>query len=395
MMRKWILSFSLFFISFAFANNSIDSIGKPENIQILLEKEVSEALLEVKGSYNIFDPKDGTKIGSGLLGKRFLVHPTHHGLRWGETFLGIHQIYVSPRSENTSILLNGIEYKGSIGIYKVGNKLYIINDVMIEDYIKSVLTSQFPYPLDSEVMASVAILARTDAYYLLTKYQDAMWQVDSEEVDYQGQALIITNSTVDRSVDLTKHLVLSYSKNGQNLPFPAKWTEHSAGKTASYNMIFRKKDGLSFDGVKASHASLDRAESEWTYSLSKEDLAKKTGLHTATELNLFIDPSSKKIYGVRIKGNEEMKNLDFFAFQKRLGKNNIQSNDFQITLTKDEAHFKGFGKGHGVGLCLYSATSMAQNGENAVQILSKFFPQTYLVNLNGIPDHEKSIADNK
>ena len=394
-MRTWILSLSLFFVSFAFTNTSVESVDKPDNIQILLAKEVSEALLEVKGSYNIFDPKDGVKIGSGLLGKRFLVHSTHNGLRWGEAFPGIHQIYVSPRSESSSILLNGMEYKGSIGIYKVGRRLYIINDVAIEDYIKSVLTPQFPYPLASEVMASVAILARTDAYYLVTKYQDTMWQADSKEINYQGSALIIPNSAVDRSVDLTKHLVLSYPKDGQNLPFAAKWTEHSAGRTASYSTIFRKEGGISFNGVQAPHASLNRADSKWVYSLSKGELAKKMGLNTVTEVDLFIDASSKKTYGVCVKGKEQTKNLNFFAFQQSLGENNIQSNDLQVVLTKDEVHFKGFGKGHGVGLCLYSATSMAQNGENAIQILSKFFPNTCLVNLNAIPENTKSMADNE
>lgn len=394
-MRKWILSLSLFFASFVFANTSVESVGKPENIQILLEKEVTEALLEVKGSYNIFDPRDGTKIGSGLLGKRFLVHSTHNGLRWGEAFPGIHQIYVSPRSENTSILVNGIEYNGTIGVYKVGRKLYVVNDVAIEDYIKSVLTPQFPYPLDSEVMASVAILARTDAYFLATKHHDSMWQIDAREVNYQGSALQVPESAVDRAVDLTKHLVLSYPKEGKNLPFAAKWTEHSAGKTASYGTIFRKEGGLSIDGVKAPHASIDRADSKWTYSLPKSELAKLMGVKNITEVDLFIDATSKKAYGIRVKGKEQTKNMDFFAFQEKLEKNNIHSNDFQVTITKDEVHFQGFGKGHGVGLCLYSAASMAQNGENAVQILSKFFPNTYLVNLNAVPEQSKSIADNK
>ncbi|MFA5250444.1 MAG: hypothetical protein WC371_03440, partial [Parachlamydiales bacterium] len=63
----------------------------------------------------------------------------------------------------------------------------------------------------------------------------------------------------------------------------------------------------------------------------------------------------------------------------------VPSNDFTIEAKGRDLLFKGFGKGHGVGLCLYAASQMAQNGEMAVKILSKFFPGTYIVNLAAYP----------
>ena len=47
-----------------------------------------------------------------------------------------------------------------------------------------------------------------------------------------------------------------------------------------------------------------------------------------------------------------------------------------------EIHFCGWGKGHGVGLCLYSISAMAQNGDVADKILAKFFKNTSIVNLS-------------
>ena len=60
----------------------------PRNIQILLEKEADGALLEVKGPYYIFNPHDGSRIASGLLGKRFMIHELDSGIKWGEEFVG-------------------------------------------------------------------------------------------------------------------------------------------------------------------------------------------------------------------------------------------------------------------------------------------------------------------
>src|SRR5689334_7667720 len=66
------------------------------NIQVLLEKDITEALIEVTGPYNLFNPQDGSRIASGLLGKRFIIRETENGLKWGEEFPGIHQIYIQP-----------------------------------------------------------------------------------------------------------------------------------------------------------------------------------------------------------------------------------------------------------------------------------------------------------
>src|SRR5476651_289182 len=71
----------------------------PNTIQVLIEKDAKSALLEIKGPYYIFNPQDGSRVASGLLGKRFMVHELESGLKWGQEFPGIHQIYIKPRSE--------------------------------------------------------------------------------------------------------------------------------------------------------------------------------------------------------------------------------------------------------------------------------------------------------
>ena len=102
------------------------------------------------------------KISSGLLGKRFMVHAIESGLKWGEEFPGLYQLYIQPRSEETSIFINGIQYNGNIAIYAVGNRINIVNDLDIESYVKSLLSVQLSTPMESEVMAAMAILAQNE-----------------------------------------------------------------------------------------------------------------------------------------------------------------------------------------------------------------------------------------
>ncbi len=360
---------------------------RPEKIKVLITKEASEALVEVTGPYYVYNPHHNTKIASGLLGKRFLAHAGTKGVKWGEEFLDIHQIYISPRSEETSLLVNGIQYEGSIAIYTVGNKINIVNHLDIEQYVKAVLTPQFLYPLESEVMSSLAILARTDAYFQVMKNKTAHWHVDAKESGYKGSALTTPGSFIEKVVDSTKNLLLAQSFQGKNIPFPAKWSEHSAGKTAPYKTIFRKKEALLHDkAVDAPHAALSREESKWNFQFSKKDLAKISGMDDLSNVEAFIDPDSHKAYAVRLLGEKgEKKDFNFFEFQELLGSNHLKSSDFEIKMKGDSLQFFGYGIGHGVGLCVHSASEMARNGATALSILSTFYPETYLYNLSAIP----------
>ncbi len=357
----------------------------PRNIQVLLEKDASEVLLEVKGPYYLFNPHDGSRLSSGLLGKRFIVRELENGLKWGEEFPGIHQLYIKPRSAETSIFVNGIQYAGAVAVYGVAGTINVVNDLDIETYVKAQLTAQFAAPLESEVMSALAILARTDAYYRATRSNESFWHISADEAGYQGSALVVSNSPADRAVDSTRHLILVHNENGRSLPFATTWTENSAGKTAPYSSIFRKDALAPEKGVEAPHAALSRNEFKWSYQIGKKALSHLLDVAQIKSIELFVDKPSNKVYGLRVKDGSDSHDVDFLALQEKLGKSHLQSSDFTVSLKDDSILFTGYGKGHGVGLCLYSATALAQNGENAVKILSKFFPETYLYNLGALP----------
>ena len=389
---KFVFLFIGSFLS-VFANSkdhktsSIVEPRSPEKIQVLIEKEADQALIEVTGPYYVYNPHNNSCIASGLLGKRFLAHAASRGVKWGEEFLGIHQIHIIPRSEETSLLINGIQYEGSVAIYAVGGKINIVNHLDVEQYVKAVLAPQFTYPLETEVMSALAILARTDAYYHVMKNKSSFWHVSANDSKYKGSALINPGSFIEKAVDSTKFLILAQSYQGKNVPFPAKWSEHSAGKTATYATIFRKKEELFQDKtIEAPYADLNREETKWNYSLSRKNLAKLLGVSHIENIETFIDSTSHKAYAIRLLADQgTKKDFNFLEFQELLGPSHLKSSEFEVQYKGDTIQFSGYGSGHGVGMCIYSASAMAQNGESALKILSKFYPETFLYNLSAIP----------
>jgi stage II sporulation protein D len=374
---------TIMFTTNAFAKEVYGSqVDSPLNIQVLLAKNVTEALLEAKGGYIIIDPLTGNKVTSSFLGKRFVIRASNSGIKWGEEFPGIHQVYVMPKDKSSSLLLNGIEYDGAIAVFQVKDKINIVNDVDIECYLKATLSTQFPYPLENEVMASIAIAARTTAYSHVKRNSDAFWHISYDDANYFGSAIVQPESHISSAVEKTKHLILVHSKDGQNRPFAAYWTENSAGKTISFQNFYRKDWWAPDVGVEAKHAQLVRDESKWSYTISKKELAQKLDMSNISEINLYTDSFSNKTYALKIKDKEVSKDLDFISFQNILGKDAVKSSDIRVLLKQNEIVFSGFGKGHGVGICIHSATQMAQNGANAAKILSKFFPETYILNIS-------------
>ena len=134
-------------------------------IRILLEKDAPSAFLEARGGYRVVRKENGSILSSGSVGKRFVVHAIQDGLRWGEEYPDIYQIALIPLSRDTTFLVNGIQYKGTISIYHVrNNNVTVVNEVAIEDYLKSTLALQYEDSLSSEAMAALVITARTVAY---------------------------------------------------------------------------------------------------------------------------------------------------------------------------------------------------------------------------------------
>lgn len=357
--------------------------SKPATIKVLVSKHKDTVLLEAKGHYEMYNPLNNILLTQGSSLKRQWVTPSKNGLIWGELVPGNFEIRLVPKDAKSTLLVDGIEYRGCVEIYDIKGQLYVVNEVDIERYLKSVMTAQFPHEIDEEVMDAIAITARTNAYYLVARNPVTQWHVEAQEVGYQGYAVTLQNLHVDRAINNTRHMVLTY----HGVPFPATWTKDSAGKTADFATVFRKNVSCP-QGVESPFAAHDRDKHSWAFSISKQDLAKALGAVKVNEIDLYQDHTSHKVYGARVKDGTQAVQVDFTKLQTALSPTKLKSNDFIVEVHGDQIQFKGFGEGSGVGLCLFSASAMADKGEKATKILETFFPETKL-------ERKRSLEDKK
>lgn len=379
-MKKFILTTTLCASLVVFAGEAVKtptspaisevSVNTSSIVKVLIKDRAEGALIEVRGSYKVSDLAAGNVLSSGYRGRRFYLHPLKDGIKWGESFPGIYQIEITPTSPETTVLVDGLQYRGSIAIYQVDQMIHVVNHVTMDDYLKSTLSADFNgKTLKSPVFDAVAICARTRLCHTLAKHKNRYWHIDAKESNYSGSSTIGLCSDVEKAIDRTKSTIMTYQKN----LFQAMWTENSAGKTASYSTIYRKNEPAT-SGVRLPASLEARNQSKWSLEIAREDLCHLLKIEKIDQINLYIDSDSEKVYAVRLNQGPLQQIISFLDFQKMMGQTRIPSNDFSCKVVDDCFYFEGCGAGTGVGLCLFASNQLAAKGQKAEELLSCFFP---------------------
>lgn len=184
-------------------------------IRVLLAKNVNAALIEAKGAYRVIHRDSQTLVSAGLVGKRYIMHAISDGLRWGEEYPGMRHVTLVPSNRQTILYVNGFQYKGVIDIYLDQNQqITVVNEVPIEDYVRSTVSLQVHDALSKEALSAYIIAARTEAYALSLSGQGTVerWDVRAKDVGYFGQGVVWQPTGVDEGVESTRFMVLEATK---------------------------------------------------------------------------------------------------------------------------------------------------------------------------------------
>lgn len=197
----------------------------PPSIRVLVIHDKVGTVLEVKGKYRIYDPNTGEYISTRFTGKRKFIQTLKNGLKWGEEFPGVHQIMIVPDNDQVTVVVDGIEYAGNIFVYDIGGTISIVNEILIEDYLNSILTTEYRESLPEEAYATIAIAARTNAYYQIENPKNKFWDVDGAQVGYHGHAVAQKTSGIQKAITATRYMIMTKnSRNDQIEVIPAIWS---------------------------------------------------------------------------------------------------------------------------------------------------------------------------
>lgn len=249
----------------------------------------------------------------------------------------------------------------------------IIEKLKLEEYIFGVVSGEMPAIFKEESLKAQAVIARTYALKRLSRnltiknfnstqiYRDRNYLKDiwgDHYDEYRTKILKAIRETNNEVIKFDGDYIDAYyhlSSNGQ--------TEDS-----------RNVLKLAYPYLVSVPSHWDNADEKVSRRVVPNDYLGKL-LNMEITKNTSVDILMKTI-GHRVKyvkfGD---KVFDGLILSNRLG---LNSNDFTVSIHDDYTTFTTYGHGHGLGLSKYGAEAMAKAGYSYRQIISHYYPNTYI-----------------
>jgi stage II sporulation protein D len=268
------------------------------------------------------------------------------------------------------------EYPGRMEIFREGKKILLVNEVEMEDYVASVVSSELPASWGLEAKKAQAVAARSYTYMRRATSEKA-YHLDGTVADqvYRGRQ---TDASSRAAVTATRGQILS---QGGKL-VSTFYSSTCAGQTEDPNNVWPKRPSHGVTSVTCGYCANSRALN-WTASISDVDLiaAARTSGHRAKTVKALIvletHPSGRTAQ-LELKTNRGGILWSANEFRELLGWDRVRSTLFKLKRHKEGYGLAGQGFGHGVGLCQWGAQGMDRKGMDYKEILSHYYPGAQL-----------------
>jgi stage II sporulation protein D len=277
------------------------------------------------------------------------------------------------------IRLGKHEYPGRIELFREDKKILLVTEIEMEDYVASVVSSEFPASWGLEAKKAQAVTARSYGY-MRRSNSDRAYHLDGTVADqvYKGTK---TDASSRAAVTATRGQVL-----GQKGKLVSTfYSSTCAGTTEEPHNVWPGRPSHGLSSVTCGYCNNSRSY-KWATELSDSDLltaAKKSG-HRAKSVEEFLvikTHDSGRVAQLELKTDRGGILWTANEFRALLGWDKVRSTLFSLKKGKTSYRLSGKGFGHGVGLCQWGAQGMDRKGMDYDDILQHYYPGTELETL--------------
>lgn len=271
-------------------------------------------------------------------------------------------------------------YRGAFQIEVEQNptyKLKIINAVPLEDYVASVLSSEFGFN-ELEGAKALAVCIRTLALKSLTSQNgpnfavadDESWQV------YQG-----TGSITPTAIQATQETLGQVLVHDNKL-IDAVYFASSGGSTADNEDVWNASQAEPYLRGKDDAYDSSSPHNSWTSRISKPQLlSHMSDMYNDQIIGVsigLVNRRDKRVQTMRLRTRSgediTISGSEFRAkVTNRFGREGLKSTMFSMEERSNRYEFEGRGFGHGVGLNQWGARELSRRGQLYEEILSFYY----------------------
>ena len=341
-------------------------------MRVALIRAASAADLAGEGNLLITSAESGARLNTGDL-RSINVRRGPHGIRINSLVFPIRSIRVE--SPDGVIAINGKRYRGYIVLWDNGKGTFdVVNHVMLEDYLRSVVAAEMPKAWPVEALKAQAVAARTYALFRRQEMNENYFDLETNVMDQVYGGVANEDPRTDEAVHGTAGMILLYDNQIARTFFHA----NCGDRTEDGSEVFRK---VNTPYLKSVPCDFGKRSPYYTWQMSVrmneiEAALARAGLHHGKIASLSAQSHTKtgRVKTLALRNGRDVALVNAVDFRLALGAARLKSTRFTIQKQGTLMTFKGIGYGHGVGLCQWGAKGMADSGRTFREILGKYYP---------------------
>jgi len=321
------------------------------------------------------------------------VRLTSAGWRVGdETFASPGDLTILPDGDG-SVSVNGTPYRGRYRfVPNAGGSFDVVNDVNIDNYLKSVVSKELLWNWHDEAYRAQAIVARTYALYEAAGTEGRGHFDLNDDVRSQVYGGIPAESAKSReAVDATAGVVLAHKTDRGYKVFKAYFSSCCGGITSSVSDAFNEPNIPPLSARYVGPVCKDSPRFNWgPVVLTKAELTRRMRLwgnargHALKDVAdvVSVDVLTANEFGrptrflvTDSKGTRYALSGEEMRWSVNAGGVVLNSSFFKPINEPTVVRFaEGHGWGHGVGMCQWCAETYAEEGIAHEDIVLRSFP---------------------
>ncbi|MBJ7900742.1 MAG: SpoIID/LytB domain-containing protein [Cyanobacteria bacterium RI_101] len=280
------------------------------------------------------------------------------------------QLTVEPQGDG-AVWIGDRWYRGRVRLLRQGAGVTAVNQVNIESYLYSVVGSEAIPSWPLEALKAQAVAARTYAIYQSSKDSNRYYDLDTTTATQVYKGLNAEYVSTVEAVEQTQGQVMTYGGKVILAAFHAA----SGGHTENVEDVWTSplpylRGVVDYDQ--------NAPVFQWDKSFTSADLGRIFGVGAVQALTPLRTTARGRVVSLQVQGSRGRKTFTGAKVRQLL---ELRSALFTVSAEGGRFQILGRGSGHGIGLSQWGAYSLAQQGIPYAQILSHYYQNAALTQL--------------
>jgi len=242
-----------------------------------------------------------------------------------------------------------------------------VQEMPLEEYVAAVLGGEAAGVRHEQALNALAVAARTYAVRFRGRHRSQGFDF-CDTTHCQDARLAGVDARLREAAERTEGELVWF----EGRPAATFYHQNCGGQTEDAAAVFPEFAAPYLRRIVDPYC-VTRERMEWSSDIPSRDLERALGAPAAS-VRVVERTASGRVAWLDVSGRRVAAATLHTAVGRVLGWHLLRSTAYEVTATRGGFRFRGYGSGHGVGLCQHGAVEMARQGRGYRDILAFYYP---------------------